>query len=86
MYQQFFPSIFFSPGEILQDELEASGLTLEDLSNISEDLPELVNGIIQGIQPITYRIAMMLHKAFGTSPEFWMNLEADYRLYLAHKK
>lgn len=86
MNQPFFPTVLFSPGEILQDELEASGITLQDLANISEDLPKLVNEIIQGKQSITSQIADILYQILGTSAEFWMNLEADYRFYLNHPR
>ena len=83
MKQNLIPALAFPPGDILQEELEASSLTSEDLAQISENLPLLVDEIMKGNQLITPEIAMMLHHALGTSPEFWLNLEADYRLYLA---
>lgn len=81
--QQLIPALAFPPGEILQEELEASGLTQQDLGAIEEGLPQTITEIIQGTQQITSETAIYLSKAFGTSPEFWINLENNYRLYLA---
>ena len=38
-----------------------------------------VNAIINGKKEITPRAAVELATAFGTSPEFWLNLEMSYR-------
>jgi addiction module HigA family antidote len=78
------PAIAFPPGEILQDELEAHGLTKQDLAKISPDLPCLIDAVIQEDQPITIDLARKLCKAFGISPEFWLSLESNYQFYIAN--
>jgi HTH-type transcriptional regulator/antitoxin HigA len=85
MGQRLIPARAFPPGNILQRELEASGLTQKDLAAIEEELPQTIALIIQGNQQITSEIAIKLSKAFGTSAECWINLENNYRLYLAKK-
>lgn len=82
---QLIPAIAFPPGEILKEELEASELTQQDLAAIEEGLPETITEIIQGTQQITPEIAARLSEALDTSPEFWMKLEDNYRIYLANQ-
>jgi len=72
------------PGEILKDELEARGWTQSDLAEVLGRPIQAVNEIISGKKAIVPPTAVELSRAFGTSPEFWLNLEAAYRLDLLH--
>ncbi|UUO16839.1 helix-turn-helix transcriptional regulator [Dolichospermum heterosporum] len=85
MQQRLIPVISFPPGRILQKEIEARSWTEINLAAINQDLPEIVSAIVQDEQPITPEIAEKLAKAFGTSVQSWINLENNYRLYLAKK-
>lgn len=71
------------PGRILVRELEARGWTQKDLAKIIERPPQAINEIVKGRKQITPETALELAEAFGTSPELWTNLEAEYRLRLA---
>lgn len=42
--------------------------------------PRRINEIVHGKRRITADTALRLAKYFGTSPEFWMNLQAHYDL------
>lgn len=70
----------FSPGEILRDELEERGWTQTDLADILGRSVGLVNEVIAGKRGITPETARGLAAALGTSPQFWMNLDAAYQL------
>lgn len=83
--QQLIPALAFPPGEILQEELEASELSQKDIAEIEEGLPQIINNIIEGRQKISKEISVKLSQVFGTSPEFWLNLEHNYNLYLSRK-
>lgn len=83
--KKLIPARAFPPGRILQKEIEARQWTDSNLAAIDKDLPEIVSTIIQGKQPITHNIAKKLAQAFGTSVQSWVNLENNYRLYLAKK-
>lgn len=72
-----------SPGQVISKELEARGWTQRDLAVIMGRPYQAINEIIKGSKQITPDTARELAKAFGTSLEFWMNLEANYRLFLA---
>jgi HTH-type transcriptional regulator/antitoxin HigA len=70
----------FPPGEFINDELQARGWTQTDLARILGRPLQTVNAIINGKKAITSQTAWELGAAFGTSPEFWMNLETAYRM------
>ena len=44
-----------------------------------------VSRLVNGRTAITGETAIQLSRAFGTSPEFWMRLQADYDLALARE-
>ena len=73
-----------APGEILKDELDARGWTQSDLHEILGRPIQTINEIISGKKAITPETAVELSRAFGTSAEFWLNLESAYRLDLLH--
>jgi HTH-type transcriptional regulator / antitoxin HigA len=74
------PAEVFSPGEFIRDELEARGWTQGDLAKIMGRPEPGINLIINDKRGITPETAVELGGAFGTSPEFWLNLDAGYKL------
>ncbi|NEO97843.1 MAG: HigA family addiction module antidote protein [Symploca sp. SIO2E9] len=86
MSQKFLPARVPPPGRILMRELEARGWTQKDLAEITERPTQTINAIIQAKKQITPETALDLGEAFGTSAEFWTNLEMNYRLHLARKE
>ena len=86
MSQELVPARVSSPGRILTRELEARGWTQKDFAEIIGRPPQAISEIVRGIKQITPETALEFAEAFGTSPQFWMNLEANYRLFLAGEK
>lgn len=74
------------PGQIMARELEARGWSQKDLAEIMGRPIQAINEIVGGSKQITPNTAHELAQVFGTSPEFWMNLETNYRLHLAQKE
>lgn len=70
----------FPPGDIIKEELEARGWTQTDLAEIIGKSARLVNEVIAGKRALTPDTARTLADAFGTSAQFWMNLESAYQL------
>ena len=69
------------PGEILLHEfLEPSEISQSELARHLDISIQRVNELIRGKRGITPDTAWLLSKAFGTSPEFWMNLQVAYEL------
>jgi HTH-type transcriptional regulator/antitoxin HigA len=74
------PAEVFSPGEFIRDELEARGWTQGDLAQIIGRPQASVNLIVNDKRGITPETAILFSGAFGTSPEFWLNLDSAYKL------
>jgi len=74
------PAEVFPPGEFLREELEAREWSQQELADILGRPPRLVSELISGKRAITPETALGLAEAFGTSPEYWMNLESQYQL------
>jgi HTH-type transcriptional regulator / antitoxin HigA len=70
----------FPPGEFIREELEARNWTQADLAEILGRDLRLVNQLVGGKRAITPETAKGLGQAFGTGPEFWMNLQNQYDL------
>ena len=72
------------PGEtLLEDFLKPLGLTANRLA-IELFVPVTrINDIVRGRRAITADTALRLGRYFGTTAQFWMNLQANYELELA---
>lgn len=85
MDDHLMPARAVPPGRILRRELEARGWTQKDLAEILGRPAQAITEIVRGTKQITPETAVALGAALGTSPEFWSNLEANYRLALAQQ-
>ena len=74
------PAEVFPPGDYIREELEARGWTQGNLAEIIGRSQPAVNELITGKRGITPETALALSAAFGTSPEFWLNLQMIYAL------
>jgi addiction module HigA family antidote len=69
------------PGEMLLEEfLKPSELTQVQLASHIGVPVQRINEIVKGKRGITPETAWLLSQAFGTTPEFWINLQANYDL------
>ncbi|HEV8201804.1 MAG TPA: HigA family addiction module antitoxin [Verrucomicrobiae bacterium] len=69
------------PGEVLQEEfLDQMGLTQVKLAEHIGVPVQRINEIVRGKRGITPDTAWLLAQAFGTTPEFWVNLQTNYDL------
>jgi len=69
------------PGEILREEFLAPlAMSQVDLAAHIGVPVQRINEIIRGKRSITPETAWLLSQAFGTTPEFWINLQTNYDL------
>jgi addiction module HigA family antidote len=74
------------PGEILmEDFIQGFGITQNKLAVAICVPPRRINEIVHGKRGITADTAIRLARYFGTSEEFWMNLQAHYELRLERR-
>jgi antitoxin HigA-1 len=72
------------PGEVLLEEfLKPMGLSQNRLALSISVHPRRVNEIVLGKRAVTANTALRLARYFGTSPKFWLGLQADYDLDVA---
>ena len=75
------------PGEILKEEFMVPlGLTQTELAKALKTTFRTVNEIVNGKRSISAEMALKLARCFGTTPDVWLGLQADYDLYRAAKK
>ena len=74
------------PGEILGDELETLAVSANALARDLDVPVNRVTEIVNGKRAITADTALRLGRYFGTSPQFWLNLQTAYDLALATVK
>src|SRR4051794_24558388 len=65
------------PGEVLSEEfLKPLGMSVNSLAMALRVPATRIGAIIKGERSVTADTALRLARFFGTSPEFWMNLQA----------
>lgn len=78
------------PGEILAEEfLKPMGISQSKLAAHLSWSHAKINEIINEKRGVTAETALAFSDAFGTSPEFWINMQSNYDLWEAqqeHKK
>jgi len=80
------PITAIHPGDHLAVELETLNLSAAELARQLKVPTNRITGILNGQRAITGDTALRLGHYFGTSAEFWLNLQSLYELRLAEKK
>jgi len=72
------------PGEVLQQEfLEPLALTPYALAKACHVPRTRIERLARCETPVTADTALRLARYFGTTPQFWMNLQSNYELAVA---
>ena len=74
------------PGEILSDELAEIGVPAAELARQIDVPPNRISQIVNGKRSITGDTALRLGHWFGTTAQFWLNLQTNYELRLAAER
>jgi addiction module HigA family antidote len=75
------------PGEVLAEEFLAPlGLSQYRLAQDLSVPPRRINEIVHGKRGISADTALRLARYFGTSPQFWLNLQARYELEVEQER
>ena len=78
--------LIIHPGEHLADELKALGMSANELAKELGVPTNRLTEIIRGKRGLSGDTALRLGHFFGTSAEFWMNLQKFYELRIAEQK
>lgn len=74
------------PGAILADELKELGITPTELARRLNVPPNRISQIVRGKRAITGDTALRLGHWFGTSPQFWLNLQVAQDVRVAESR
>lgn len=78
------PRLLIHPGEILKEDfLLPFGLSANRLAKAIGVPTNRITEIVNGTRGVNGETAVLLGHAFGTTPEFWLNLQTRYELGLA---
>jgi len=68
------------PGEFLAETLEELGFSQAAFARAIGVSPMRISHVIKGARPVTAELALLFGRAFDQSPQYWLNLQADYDL------
>jgi addiction module HigA family antidote len=75
------------PGEMLREEfLKPMGISQQALAKAIRVPYQRVNELVNGRRGVTPGTALRLSKLFGNTPDYWLNLQLRWDLYLAQSK
>ena len=68
------------PGAFLRDELEALNVSARKFAEHIQVPHNTVTGIMNGQRSVTAQMAIRLGQAFGTTAQYWLNLQTIHDL------
>ncbi|MBI3523789.1 MAG: HigA family addiction module antidote protein [Betaproteobacteria bacterium] len=71
------------PGEFLGEILVEMGISQAEFARAIGVSPMRVSHIVKSARPVTAELALLFGRAFGQSPQYWLNLQASYDLKTA---
>lgn len=74
------------PGEHLREELRELQMSATELARQLDVPTNRITEILHGRRAITGDTALRLAHFFGTTPEFWLNLQSLYEIRIAERK
>jgi addiction module HigA family antidote len=79
MVNEYVPDYLVTPGEVLEDYLEYTGLTQASLAKRTGLSKKTINEIIKAKSSITAETALRFERTLGRPAHFWSNLERQYQ-------
>ena len=73
------------PGEFLREILEEHGITQAHFARVIGVAPMRISHVVKGARPVTAELALLFGRAFGQSPQYWLNLQTAYDLKRAER-
>jgi addiction module HigA family antidote len=71
------------PGEYLAEILEALSVSQAEFARVIGVSSMRISHVTKGTRPVTAELALLFGRAFEQSPQYWMNLQADFDLKIA---
>ena len=71
------------PGEYLAEILDELGMSQAEFARRIGVSAMRISHIVRGSRPVTAELALLFGRAFGQSPQYWMNLQTTFDLKVA---
>jgi len=78
--------VVIHPGEHLREELQELGMSAAELARRLRVPTNRITAILNGRRAITGDTALRLAHFFGTTAEFWLNLQSLYEIRMAERR
>lgn len=85
-YIEYNDKVAFHPGYYINELLDESGLTKEDFAIKLDISPEDLSMLIRGERGLSVDVAMKLSEMFGSSADYWLNLQNAFDSLVAEFK
>ena len=79
------PDYAVPPGWVLEERLEAHGISHAEFARRCGRSPKLVSEIISGKAPVEPETALQFEKVLGVDASIWLGIEANYQLHMARE-
>lgn len=73
------------PGEFLREILDELGTSQAEFGRAIGVSPMRISHVVNGTRPVTAELALLFGRAFGQSPQYWLDLQAAYDLKTAER-
>ncbi len=73
------------PGEFVKEGLKELDLSQAEFARAIGISPMRVSHVVKGTRPVTAELALLFGRAFGQSPQYWLNLQSAYDLKIAER-
>lgn len=68
------------PGEFLRETLDELAISQAEFARAINVSPMRISHVVQGTRPVTAELALLLGRAFGQTPQYWLNLQMSFDL------
>jgi len=73
------------PSEFLKETLEELGTSQAEFARAIGVSPMRISHVVNGTRPVTAELALLFGRAFGQSPQYWLNLQTAFDLKSAER-
>ena len=73
------------PGEFLKENLDELRISQAEFARTIGLSAMRISHVVKEKRPVTAEMALLFGKAFGQTPQYWINLQATYDLKMAEK-
>ncbi len=71
------------PGAFLAEALSELGISQAAFARAIGVSPMRISHVVKGTRPVTAELALLLGRAFGQAPQYWLNLQVEHDLRIA---